>query len=171
MNSGDRLPADQKGGCLNPPGRAIRSDHPDAHGSIEVTDRPAAADVGLLRSGLIADNEPFLGPADFRNLAVLARSAGVLDGGLIGETARGFLFVDLFWVAPGRRGAGLGARLLAAAEAEALRRGCHAAWLDTYDFQARPFYERHGYRLFGELPGFRDGHRRYYMVKDLTGDR
>ena len=171
MKSGDRLPADQKGGCLNPPGRAIRSDHPDAQRSIEVTDRPAAADVGLLRSGLIADNEPFLGPADFRNLAVLARSAGVLDGGLIGETARGFLFVDLFWVAPGRRGAGLGARLLAAAEAEARHRGCHAAWLDTYDFQARPFYERHGYRLFGELPGFRHGHRRYYMVKDLTGDQ
>ena len=123
MKSGDRLPTDQKGGCLNPPGRAIRSDNPDAQRSIEVTDRPAAADVGLLRSGLIADNEPFLGPADFRNLAVLARSAGVLDGGLIGETARGFLFVDLFWVAPGRRGAGLGARLLAAAEAEALAPG------------------------------------------------
>ena len=134
---------------------------------IEVTERPAEVDAGALLAGLIAGNEPFLGPFDFRRLAVLARSAGHLEGGLIGETARGFRTIELFWVAPARRRAGLGARLLAAAEQEALSRGCHAAWLDTYDFQARPFYERRGYRVFGELAGFPGGHTRYYMTKRL----
>ena len=75
---------------------------------------------------------------------------------------------DRFWVTPARRGAGLGARLLAAAEREALARGCHVAWLATYDFQARAFYERRGYRMFGELQGFPRGHARHYMVKDLA---
>ena len=120
---------------------------------IEITDQPAQGDAGTLLAGLIAGNEPFLGLADFRPLAVLARAAGALDGGLVGETARGFLYIELFWVTPARRGAGLGARLLAAAEREALARGCHAAWLATYDFQARAFYERRGYRMFGELSG------------------
>ena len=43
------------------------------------------------------------------------------------------------------------------------------AWLDTYDFQARPFYERHGYAVFGELDGFPNGHRRWFMRKRLDG--
>jgi GNAT superfamily N-acetyltransferase len=136
-----------------------------AAAAIEVTEAPAPADVEALLRGLVAFNEPFLGRPDFRQLAVLARHAGDLVGGLIGETGRGFLFVDLFWLAEGWRGQGLGSRLLHAAETEAKTRGCHSAWLDTYDFQARPFYERHGFRLFGELDGFANGHRRFYLVK------
>ncbi|MEK0085918.1 GNAT family N-acetyltransferase [Benzoatithermus flavus] len=136
---------------------------------LEVTEAPAPADVETLLRGLVAFNEPFLGRPDFRQLAVLARREGDLVGGLIGETGRGFLFVDLFWLDAGWRRQGLGSRLLAAAEAEAVARGCHSAWLDTYDFQARPFYERHGFELFGELTGFPNGHRRYFLVKRLAG--
>ena len=51
------------------------------------------------------------------------------------------------------RGRGIGTDLLRRAEAEALVRGCHGAWLDTFEFQARGFYERLGYRCFGELGG------------------
>jgi GNAT superfamily N-acetyltransferase len=136
---------------------------------IEITDRPAESDVETLLGGLISFNETYLGRADFRRLAVLAREGGTLAGGLVGETGRGFLFIELFWVAPPQRRCGLGARLLEAAEAEAAGRGCHSAWLDTYDFQAPQFYERHGYRVFGELNGLGGGHRRFYMVKRLTG--
>ena len=75
----------------------------------------------------------------------------------------------MFWLAPGYRRRGLGSRLLRAAEEEARRRGCRMAWLDTYDFQARPFYERHGYAVFGELDGLPNGHRRWFMRKRLDG--
>jgi GNAT superfamily N-acetyltransferase len=143
-----------------------------AEATIEVTEEPAQPDVEALLQGLIAFNEPFLGRSDFRRLGVLARrrGSGDLVGGLIAETGRGFLFVDLLWVDPGARSVGLGSRLMAAAEAEARRRGCAMAWLDTYDFQARPFYERHGYQVFGELGGFPNGHRRFYMAKRLAAD-
>jgi GNAT superfamily N-acetyltransferase len=134
---------------------------------LEVTDAPATADVEALLSALIAFNEPYLGQRDARPLAVIVRGEGRLISGLSGMTARGFLSVELFWVAPDRRGLGLGSRVLQAAEAEARRRGCHSAYLDTFDFQARGFYERHGYRMFGELAGFPGGHRRLYMAKHL----
>lgn len=144
------------------------SDMPGADIEVEVTEAPEPAELEALLRGLIAFNEPFLGRPDFRRLAVLARHEGDLVGGLVGETGRGFLFVDLFWLEAPWRGQGLGSRLLAAAEAEALARGCHSAWLDTYDFQGRPFYERHGFELFGELTGFPNGHRRFYLVKRLA---
>lgn len=134
---------------------------------LEVTDAPDPADVDVLFAALVAFNEPYLGKRDSRPLAVIARAEGRLIGGLSGVTARGFLAVDLFWVTAGQRGRGLGSRLLQAAEVEARRRGCHAAFLDTFDFQARSFYERHGYRLFGELGGFPGGHRSFYLVKRL----
>ena len=37
------------------------------------------------------------------------------------------------------------------AEAEAIRRGCFGAFLNTDAFQAPAFYERLGYREFGRL--------------------
>jgi hypothetical protein len=52
-------------------------------------------------------------------------------------------------------------------EEEATRRGCKYAYLDTLSFQARGFYEKHGYTVFGELAHFPPGHRKYFLKKDL----
>jgi hypothetical protein len=43
-------------------------------------------------------------------------------------------------------------------------------YLDTYSFQARPFYERAGYRLFGELPDHPPGGAKYYLAKRFDDD-
>ena len=66
-------------------------------------------------------------------------------------------------------GRGLGTELMARAEAEAIARGCHGAWLDTFEFQARGFYERLGYECFGELKDYPAGSARYFMRKTLGG--
>lgn len=136
---------------------------------LEVTDSPAEADVEAVLAGLLTYNEPFLGKRDLRPLAVFARDAGRLVGGLTGSTSRNFLAVDLFWVHPSHRRCGLGSRVLLAAEEEARRRGCHSVRLDTAEFQARPFYERHGYTIFGELDGLGRRYRSFYLVKRLDG--
>jgi GNAT superfamily N-acetyltransferase len=133
--------------------------------SFEITDAPPDAACDVLLQGLRALNAPVLGPSDSRPLAVFARAGGEIQGGLSGATGRGLLHVDLLWVQPERRKEGLGSKLLLAAEAEARARGCNGVWLDTFDFQARPFYERHGYAVFGELGGFANGHARFFMSK------
>jgi GNAT superfamily N-acetyltransferase len=137
---------------------------------IVLTDAPAEADKLAVREGLLAHSEPFIGPANHRPLAVLAYAAdGSLRGGLVGETVRLLLGVDLLWVAPEERGRGLGSRLLRAAEGEAVARGCRVAFLGTADYQARPFYERHGYRVFGTLEGaMPNGHRIFHLAKTLV---
>ena len=53
------------------------------------------------------------------------------------------------------------------AEEIARDRGCVAAVLDTFEFQARPFYERLGYVRFATLEGYPPGYRQYYLRKTL----
>jgi ribosomal protein S18 acetylase RimI-like enzyme len=78
------------------------------------------------------------------------------------------LFISLLFVPTALRGQKLGERLMAQAEAAAANRGCTGVWLDTFSFQARGFYQRLGYDVFGEIPNYPPGHARYFMKKHLT---
>jgi GNAT superfamily N-acetyltransferase len=132
-----------------------------------------AADDHALRDQLIAGLDAGL-PDDIARfdrvpLAVVLRDRERrLVGGLTGYSLFGWLVVELLWVEPARRGAGHGQRLLAAAEAEALRRGCHDGRVNTYSFQAPGFYERCGYALAASLADSPRGHWRHSFVKALV---
>jgi ribosomal protein S18 acetylase RimI-like enzyme len=89
-------------------------------------------------------------------------------GGVTGSTNWGWLYLDCFWLPDALRQGGWGGRVLAAAEAEAVARGCRRARLYTYSFQAQGFYERHGYTVFGTLEDYPPGHRQVWMRKDLS---
>jgi len=134
--------------------------------SIETTPQPS--DVEALAEGLNQYGLPTTGTAGFQPLAVFARDRdGALVGGAHGQVNWNWLFVSLFWVSPARRHTGLGSKILAALEAAARERGCTNVHLDTFSFQARPFYERHGYTVFAELEDYPPGHRRFFMRKML----
>lgn len=62
----------------------------------------------------------------------------------------------------------LGSALLTKVETEAKAQGCKLVHLDTFDFQAKGFYLKHGYEVFGTLDDCpTKGHTRYYMRKKL----
>lgn len=138
-----------------------------------VTDTPTAAEEAAIRAALRDANAAATGlPRDSRPLALPLRdAAGAVVGGLWGRTAWSWLYIENLAVPADQRGRGLGARLLAAAEAEAVARGCVGARLDTYSFQARPFYERHGYALVGEIADCPPGHTRYSLARRLDEPR
>ena len=137
---------------------------------LELTDRPDEGDLATITAGLAAYNRTFIGPREARPLLVTVRRDGRIAGGLSAETVRGVLEIDLLWVDEACRGQGLGSRMLRAAEAEAARRGCRAVTVGTFDFQARPFYEREGYTVAGEVGGYPDGHRWFMLTKALTSE-
>jgi GNAT superfamily N-acetyltransferase len=128
------------------------------------------ADPGELaarvRLGIREADPADTGPRDWApvNLA-LEDEAGTVIGGLYGATMWKWLMIDGLWVDAGHRGQGLGKQLLEAAEAQAIERGCTGSWLGTFDFQARGFYEAHGYEVFAELPGGPPGRRHYHLAK------
>ncbi len=88
-------------------------------------------------------------------------------GGLWGATGWGYLHVDMLFVPENLRRSGIGRELMSKAEQEAYRRGCRSAWLDTFSFQARGFYERQGYVVFGSLGDYPTGHRRFFLTKTI----
>jgi GNAT superfamily N-acetyltransferase len=140
---------------------------------IVLTDSPSAADREAVLKGLIRFNEAAAGPINWRPLAVLVKdpATGQTLGGLTGGSFHGWLFIELFWLPEALRRGGLGTRLIRQAEDEAARRGCLGVWLDTYSFQARGFYEKLGYRLFGTLDDAPPGHQRFYLQKRLGATR
>jgi GNAT superfamily N-acetyltransferase len=77
-------------------------------------------------------------------------------------------FLDLFYLPKALRRDGLGSRIVVAAEEEARKRGCTAAFVYTVTFQAPDFYERHGYRRFGEIACPPDGATRIFLTKLLA---
>lgn len=126
---------------------------------IEARDPAVARVVG---AALTAVADDLFGAETGReSMAVLPEQGG----GLWMVARRDWLFLDLFVLPAKARRQGLGSRMLAMAEAAARARGCVGVWLDTYGFQARPFYERHGYRVIGALPDFPAPWQRFFLAK------
>ena len=129
---------------------------------------PTLEDVAAVRAGLMAFNDAKAGPVNLQRVGIYLRDAqNVICGGLVGFLAWHWLSVDLLWVDESLRGRGYGSDLLDRAEGVAREAGCVAVKLDTYEFQARPFYERRGYVLFGVLEGYPANTRTYYLQKAL----
>ncbi|HEY1324202.1 MAG TPA: GNAT family N-acetyltransferase [Streptosporangiaceae bacterium] len=128
-------------------------------------------DAGLrerLDEEISAFNATATGHHDGRLLSVAARGDdGDLQAGLYGWTWGGCGYIDLLWVRDDHRGHGLGARLLAAAEAEIRRRGCDRVALSTHSFQAPDFYARFGYTECGRTPGYPHGYDDIHLMKEL----
>lgn len=129
--------------------------------------QPTARDA--ISRKLNAFNDAITGQPDNTalDLYVTDPHTGEVLGGLVGRTSLGLFFIDLLFVPESLRKDGLGSKLLNDAEAEAKRRGCARAVLYTITFQAPAFYQRHGYRVFGEVPCQPEGAARVFMVKDL----
>lgn len=127
---------------------------------------PRPEDIAQVRAGLMAFNEAAVGPAVVQPLALYVRDEGpAIRGGLVGYLAWQWLYVDLLWVDQTLRGQGHGRSLVNEAERIARDAGCVAARLETYEFQAREFYERLGYSIYAVLDGYPAGTRQYSLKK------
>lgn len=137
--------------------------------SISYEPLPQAGDIAIVRAGLSAYNRQQASDDAYQPLTLFVRDGqGGVIGGLLGGTIWQWLYVDILWLSDGLRGQGFGSRLLAEAERMARERGCIGSHLDTMSFQALPFYERHGYTIYGVLENFPPGHRKYLLQKPLA---
>ena len=92
---------------------------------------------------------------------------GELMAGLIAETFGNWLQIEYLFVKEDLRGQGIGSQLLQQAESEARKRNCRFAFVNTYQFQAPAFYQKHGYKEVFTLKDYPYTGQRHYYQKDL----
>ena len=93
---------------------------------------------------------------------------GKIIGGCLAEVyCWKIMFIDILWFDEAYRKQGLGSQMLQEMERIAREKNCTLIHLDTYDFQAKDFYLKHGFEVFGVLEDCPPGHCRYFLKKSL----
>lgn len=126
--------------------------------------------LAVLIPGFREYNAPYIGEHGYHplRLAVHRDGADAPAGGLLGEAYGAWLHIRMFWLPEDLRNQGLGSTLLRRAEAWARGKGCLGIYLDTFSFQARPFYEKNGFVQFGMIADNPPGHARHFLQKRFT---
>lgn len=130
---------------------------------------PSGKDVDAVLGALVANEMAAGRDGGYQPFAVLLRDEadGPVTGGLYGYQLFDWLFIQYVAVPPSQKGKGLGRELMARAESWARSRGLAGLWLDTFAFQAKDFYEKLGFAVFGEIDDHPRGSRRYFLFKRL----
>jgi GNAT superfamily N-acetyltransferase len=97
----------------------------------------------------------------------LQDAAGETIGGLWASSFYDWLFVELLFIPEELRRHQLGSRMMKQDEQIAVARGCTGIWVDTFEFQAKGFYEQLGYSVFGTIEDYPRGTSRFFFRKRL----
>lgn len=131
-----------------------------------VPEEPTLDDRAAILAPLAAFNRAQVPETVREQVAILLKDeAGATTGGLWATVAFDWLVIELLVVPEALRGRDLGTSILARAEEIGRAKGCVGAWLDTFSFQARGFYEKQGYAVVGEIPDHPVGGARYFLSK------
>ncbi|MDP2560242.1 GNAT family N-acetyltransferase [Psychrobium sp. 1_MG-2023] len=139
---------------------------------IEVTTSPQTSDLKTISEGIQRYNQRFLADdvvfePDTRFAVFAKDNQGVVVGGIRATAFWNYCIIELLWLSEDVRGQGVGVDLMVAAEAFARDNGFSHVRTETLSFQAKPFYEKMGYSVFGELVDHPKGHTTYCLVKAL----
>ena len=136
---------------------------------VELDERPRADDARVVNEGLLEFNRAVIGDPDEVQLGVFVRDdAGRVIGGLLGHLRWRWVYVAKLWLPDELRGRGVGTRVMQEVESYARRHDCLGVYLDTFEYQALPFYEKLGYEQFGVLEGYPPGYRQFHLRKALS---
>jgi N-acetylglutamate synthase-like GNAT family acetyltransferase len=141
--------------------------------NIEVATNPDEKDSKVISRGIIDFNkseitalEPYEAEVKF---SVFARNQEEnITGGIKATCYWNTLHVELFWLSAECRGKGVGYELIKSAEKFAKENNCAKAFVETTSWQAKPFYEKMGYKLMATLNDRPKEHSSHYLTKDLT---
>jgi GNAT superfamily N-acetyltransferase len=140
--------------------------------NIEVTSNPQKEDLKILSEGIKSYNQQHIPDTvvfeEDTKFAVFAKDDnGKVIGGIRACAYWNYCILELLWLSDKTRGLGVGSKLIDAFEKFAFDKGFNYVRTETVSFQARPFYEKLGYTVYGELPNYPKGHTTYCLYKEL----
>ncbi|MBD0401560.1 N-acetyltransferase [Flammeovirga sp. EKP202] len=140
--------------------------------NIEVTSEPSKDDLKTISKGIETYNQNFIPDEvvfekDTKFAVFVKNDNGKVLGGIRACAFWNYCIIELLWISEEARGMGVGTQLMASAEEYAIDKGFEYMRTETLSFQARPFYEKQGYMVYGELKDYPKGQTTYCLVKKL----
>ncbi|GGD65024.1 GNAT family N-acetyltransferase [Lacimicrobium alkaliphilum] len=136
--------------------------------NIQIEDAPAEQLTDFLHQKIVDYNHAHRELNQRQPIAAVIRDTQKrVIAGAAGETFGNWLQLKTLWVDESLRGKRLGSQLLAAIEHKAKARGCKFCLLDTLNIQAKPFYQKLGYRVQWEQKQYPLTGAKYFMTKEL----
>lgn len=124
-----------------------------------------AADLDAIRDGVIAYGRQQAQGSDAQDIACALYQDGELIAGAWGRTEFQRLYVNYLWVHADHRGQGLGGDCLRQVEAQALKRGCVDALIETLLDDVAELYEHLGYACISHVHDYVPGFTRHTLLK------
>lgn len=116
----------------------------------------------------LKDNLSFdINVSNTKNSNFLAFDNNKLIGGAIGFVEYNWYFLDMFYIDEEYRGRDIGTNLIKQIEEFAKKENLTGVRMETWDFQARGFYEKNGYEVFAEIKDCPPGTTNYYLKKEF----
>ncbi|QVK17080.1 GNAT family N-acetyltransferase [Mycoplasmatota bacterium] len=135
---------------------------------ISLVKTPSKIETDQFQEQLAHEKEALVGKHFFEFVYIIAKNENrKLIGGLVGYIGYDYLYISTLWVHEDYRKKKLGKQLVTKAENYALDMKINQAFLGTTDFQAKPFYEKLGYEVFGVNKNLPKGFNNYSMKKIL----
>ena len=135
----------------------------------EFTSKPNAKDIHEIKSRVLEYNSEYLETVNERFIAIFVKTKDeIMVAGITGKIFGLWLEIEFLFVDEDQRGSGLGSKLLTSFEKEGMALGCRYAFLNTFDFQAKEFYLRYGYKLALELQNYPISGTNSFFTKELA---
>lgn len=116
-----------------------------------------------LKNNISAD----INVSNIKNCNFLVYDNDKLIGGAIGFIQYNWYFLDLLYIDEEYRGQNIGTSLIKQIEAFAKKENLTGVRMETWDFQAKDFYEKLGYTVYGEIKNCPPGTIDYFLKKEL----
>ena len=105
-------------------------------------------------------------PTEYLGTSIVDENSKTIAS-LFGAAVFGSLWIDGVWVHEDHRGQGHGRVLMEKIEKMGKQKGCKFACLYTLDFQGLEFYQKLGYKIEFERPGYQNDAKAYHLIKSL----
>lgn len=129
---------------------------------------PRDEDLKIIDEGIDRYNLEKIGEQKYISVGSFARKNGKMIGGICGNLFWNYLYIDMMWIEESHRKTGIGRQLIEAIEKLSIEHGIYRSHLCTASFQSVGFYEKCGYKIFGQLEDMPQGETEYYLYKRLS---
>ena len=132
-----------------------------------INEKPKESDINKILHRLQEYNAPFWEADDRHKYIITLNDNNSIIGGIVFTIFGEWLEIDFFWVDSEKRSRGYGKQILEKVEIYAKSKSCKYSFLNTFNFQAKPFYEKNGYKVVYTQNNYPITNSRYFMEKQL----